>query len=773
MEESFKDIVRSACIKKYGEHPHVTVTDRIEWELELIEKHHAEESVLLAKELTDAVHVVGEEIEFSFALQSLMAAFLLDISVVNPLPPHYHCPHCHYFECSSAAADGVDLADRKCPSCGTEMLRDGHDLNPVFFVQQAQMTNSIMWIGTTFFGLAAIEEVLQKHTALTPLAWTNDNGDARFSGWYFALPEQLADHEWTRVTLPGNPSVQIDAAIQPIFSDGVPYISVGFYPQRIKKLEQLTGVPFDAVPLNDEQTYSMLRLCLLKCPAMFRQYLNDIGLPFCFHEQQTAVLERFAVCFPTPEKLTFSYLANAVCYLELADTNEPEEFLKPYAPILLSDRDDVLRALRTSGYWDGDLSHWEAMLRSELLSPKYKKLSLLFDIGIDTSFVETDFPLSFSLRPRSIVDMISAVKLAWYSIRFPKEFDAFAADDEWSLCTFFGTCDTMNLSEYKGDDAMQTDRANTIRLLRILKEYSDEAHILPMREIIEKMSGLYGTKIDRRTVYSAVDLLQRLGYDISDYEENGTGYFLRGREFELSEVRLLMDAVYSFPYIPQKQTEHLIKKLQRFLSVHERKQYKNLTVVRRERKTPNAEIFLNIELLDEAISKKQKVSFTYLEYGFDKQLRSRREEKYLANPYGMVCENEHYYLVLISDGFATPSLFRIDLMKDIQILDEPISISAKDAHLDSVSKVTYAFVGEQERIRLRCDNPVLRHVIDRFGMDVRIVDNEDGTFDALFSASPNGVKFWAQQYLQYVEVLEPQHLRDEVTAAIRQNKYGV
>ena len=171
---------------------------------------------------------------------------------------------------------------------------------------------------------------------------------------------------------------------------------------------------------------------------------------------------------------------------------------------------------------------------------------------------------------------------------------------------------------------MMTDRANAICLLQILKEYSDENHILSMREIIGKLSALYDMELDRRTVYSAIDLLCNLGYDISVYDENKKGYYLRSREFEAAEVRLLMDAVYSFDYIPAKQTQYLIQKLQGFLSVHERKQYKNLTVVRQERKTQNAEVFLNIELLDEAISKKQKVSFTYLEYGLDKQLHPRR-----------------------------------------------------------------------------------------------------------------------------------------------------
>ena len=153
---------------------------------------------------------------------------------------------------------------------------------------------------------------------------------------------------------------------------------------------------------------------------------------------------------------------------------------------------------------------------------------------------------------------------------------------------------------------MMTDRANAICLLQILKEYSDENHILSMREIIGKLSALYDMELDRRTVYSAIDLLCNLGYDISVYDENKKGYYLRSREFEAAEVRLLMDAVYSFDYIPAKQTQYLIQKLQGFLSVHERKQYKNLTVVRQERKTQNAEVFLNIELLDEAISKKQK-----------------------------------------------------------------------------------------------------------------------------------------------------------------------
>ena len=320
---------------------------------------------------------------------------------------------------------------------------------------------------------------------------------------------------------------------------------------------------------------------------------------------------------------------------------------------------------------------------------------------------------------------------------------------------------------------MVSNRANAICLLKVLQEYSDEAHILSMREIKEKLKSIYDVTIDRRTVYSTVELLQLLDYDISTYEENGVGYYLRTRNFEPSEIRLLTDAVYAFDYITPKQTKDLAQKLQKLLSVHARKPFRHLHVIRPERKTKNPQVFLNIELLEEAIDSEKKVAFTYLDYAPDKTLQPRRKEQYVANPYGMVCENERYYLVLILDGLTAPSLYRIDLMRDLEILPQKVSPTAAEANLNNTKNVTYAFVGEPEYIRMRCADHVLRHVLDRFGTNLFVQNNKDGTVDVGFTASPQGVKFWALQYLPYVEVLEPGHLRESVIESVRRNPYGV
>jgi len=317
---------------------------------------------------------------------------------------------------------------------------------------------------------------------------------------------------------------------------------------------------------------------------------------------------------------------------------------------------------------------------------------------------------------------------------------------------------------------MLTDRANAICLLEILKEYSDEDNILQMKDIIAKMNSIYGIKPDRRTVYSAVNLLISIGYDISIHEENGIGYFLRERNFESSEILLLTDAVYSFPFIPAKQSEELIEKLQKELPAHKRKRYRQLSVVRQDRKTYNKQIFYNIDVLDEAIQNKKKVSFSYLSYGLDKKLYPRRKDPYVVNPFGMIYTNEHYYLICSLDGYDEKVCFyRIDRMADIVISEE--DCYKKNFDKKRLSDSVYAFSGEPENITVYCDNVILNDVIDKFGTDIKLSKKDESSFVLRMCIPPQGVKFWALQYLPYAEVTEPQWLRQEIIESIKNNKY--
>lgn len=317
---------------------------------------------------------------------------------------------------------------------------------------------------------------------------------------------------------------------------------------------------------------------------------------------------------------------------------------------------------------------------------------------------------------------------------------------------------------------MLTEKAITMCLLEILKEYSDEAHEMTMKEILSKMESDYMLSPDRRTIYSAVATLMDFGYDISTYDENGKGYFLRERDFEPSEIILLTDAVYSFPFVSGELSDRLIDKLQKQLSTHQRRKLKNLSVVRSGHKTHNQQLFYNIAILDEAITNKKQVSFTYLQYGLDKKLHPRRTKPYTVNPYAMVYMNEHYYLICNLVGYPRISFYRIDFISDIVVTEEPCE-QRKDFHENSDDAV-YAFAGTPEQISMVCDKIILDDVIDKFGKDIQLYENDEKTFTVNFTAPPKGVKFWALQYLPHVEILKPEWVRAEVVDSVKGNRYN-
>ena len=323
------------------------------------------------------------------------------------------------------------------------------------------------------------------------------------------------------------------------------------------------------------------------------------------------------------------------------------------------------------------------------------------------------------------------------------------------------------------NDKKLTDKANTICLYRILEKYSDEDHLLSMHDIIGKFDEEYGMKIDRRTVYSSMDTLTKLGFEISEYDKRRQGYYLMTRLFEPSEIRLMMDAVYSQKSIPQKQTGDLIEKLQSVLSVHQRKNYKHLFSSESEKKTQNRSVFFNIDSLDAAIARKVKVDFIYNQYGLDKRLHPRRKERYVVSPYSMVCDNQNYYLLCIKEGKTDLSYYRIDLMKDIRVLDAPLDFPASKVDINTARKTVYAYAGKPVDIVLRCTNKVIGGVIDEFGTGIRITADDEDHFIARIKAAPQGVLYWTMQYLSDVEILEPQFMRENAIAFIKGNSYGV
>ncbi len=321
-----------------------------------------------------------------------------------------------------------------------------------------------------------------------------------------------------------------------------------------------------------------------------------------------------------------------------------------------------------------------------------------------------------------------------------------------------------------------TAKANTVCVLEILKEHTDYDNILKMGEIIKHMERDYDLKVDRRTVYSCMAVLSEMGYEISTPDDNGKGYYLENRDFDASEIRMLVDSVYSNPGIPDGYSAELAQKLQKLLPAKKRKSYASLTALGTTRKTDNKEVFLNIDLLEEAVANGKKVRFTYLKYGLDKKLKPKREGKYIVSPYAMVAANEHYYLLCNCAAHNDPiSQFRIDKIKGIEITDETCVPSPADFSPGKYrDRSIFMYGGEIGTVVLRCDIGLLDHVVDRFGSEIKITENSGGeTFDMTVTGSLTGIEYWAENYIESCEVIEPESMRQRVISMIKNNKYKV
>ena len=306
-----------------------------------------------------------------------------------------------------------------------------------------------------------------------------------------------------------------------------------------------------------------------------------------------------------------------------------------------------------------------------------------------------------------------------------------------------------------------------MRLYQILEEHSDPEHPLFMGELRRLLQLEYGLTCDRRTVYGALNTLRQAGVDIPQFQDSGAGYYLLSRRLEPSEVRLLLDCAAAFPGMSERQYRGLERKLLRGLSRSQRQTCRPLPLPTVYRGV-NREVLLVVEVLEEAIAAGQQVSFQYMEYRMDKKLHPRRERPYQVHPYGLCFANGNYYLICRYPGYDTLSHYRVDRIQNPVLTPEPRDPLPQGLDLSRyVRERVYQISGTSIQAVLRCENSLLSDILDRFGLDTMPHDNGDGTFDAVVTAEPEGLKFWAMQYLERCEIRTPQQLRQELARTLR------
>ena len=309
---------------------------------------------------------------------------------------------------------------------------------------------------------------------------------------------------------------------------------------------------------------------------------------------------------------------------------------------------------------------------------------------------------------------------------------------------------------------MAEKKHSILAVLEILRKYSDEDHILSSAQINEYLVNEYDLKLERRTLYANLEILRDFGYDISNYEDNHTGYYLIDRQFDKAEILLLCNAIHSSHIISSKQSDDLIRKLLATQSKYEAKEFSDKVYMPNPLKTTNKQLLFTISSVAQAIRDNKKMSFTYLHYDHNKQLVPRREEPYIVEPRYIVYADSRAYMIVTSDNHKGFIHYRLDRIKDAKVLTEKSKrlSNRQDAYEYARNKL-FMYAGETSYVTFRCKERIMDQMIDIFGPELNVMYADDDHFIIRVKTSETGAIFLAQQYLDSIMIVEPEELRNK------------
>lgn len=305
-------------------------------------------------------------------------------------------------------------------------------------------------------------------------------------------------------------------------------------------------------------------------------------------------------------------------------------------------------------------------------------------------------------------------------------------------------------------------KLSIIYTLEILKEYSDENHLLTQNDIADKIKQVYNMECERKSIANNIDSLIDIGIEIIKVHHKGC--YIAERTLDPSEVSFIVDALFSSKSINGKQSKDLSIKLSNLLSKYQRKKYNYIFKSDQINRTDNRELFYNIEIIQEAIENNKKISFQYVKPYFEKE---NRKYPYIVNPYYLINNQGRYYLVCNYDYYNELSNYKLDFIKGIKILDEkrkPITdINNCKKGLDIskyINEHIYAFGDKSINATLKLtDENAVTYITEWFGENAKIYKKENRIL-ADITANEQALIYWCLQYGESVELVSPRETRN-------------
>lgn len=302
-------------------------------------------------------------------------------------------------------------------------------------------------------------------------------------------------------------------------------------------------------------------------------------------------------------------------------------------------------------------------------------------------------------------------------------------------------------------------------LMRAFSEKTDEKHPITVKDIIAYLDNL-GISVERKTVYDDIETLRVFGMDIKNRREKPAGFYLDSREFELAELKLLVDAVQSSKFITSGKSRQLIRKLESLTSTWQARELQHQVLVENRVKTMNESVYRNIDKIHEALTGDRQISFQYYEWTVSKEMKLKKDgERYCISPWKLIWKDENYYLVGLDEKSGIVKHYRVDKMVKISVEKKSRNGTEilKSFDFARFTAGTFGmFGGREESVKLEFENRLVGVMIDRFGKEIMIFGKDESHSTVQVRVNVSGQFFgWLAGLGTGVTVKGPENVRKE------------
>lgn len=314
-----------------------------------------------------------------------------------------------------------------------------------------------------------------------------------------------------------------------------------------------------------------------------------------------------------------------------------------------------------------------------------------------------------------------------------------------------------------------------LELLRFLYEETDENHCVTTNEIIKHFEDM-GLSVNRKTVKDDMELLLATDYDIViNRTAHNNQFYMASREFELPELKMLIDAVAASKIISVKKTQELIDKLKKQASCYQAEELEWNNLVNTISKPESKNIYISVDKITRAIAQQKKLVFQYKDYDINKKEYLRHGgHYYMFSPYMLMWSDDHYYVVGYSDKHQEIANFRVDRLHEPQITEEKAVKKPKNFDEANYAKRSFEMMGNPNRektVGLKCKKELMRVIVDRFGLDIetkpmRGKDKDFFKATAKVYPSPNFYS-WVFRFHGDIKIVSPPTMVEEYQSMLK------